>query len=183
MAVAIIALLVMLALTILIEIFCAALFGYEKKVLAAVATVNLVTNLPVGLFVLTLFGLSVGISEPFVKIPGRPGSGGEFQIVIASWVWITLGALEVFTVIAEWRLLLWALAGSVDGRWKLLAMTVAMNAASAIPALLAPRVLSGMLLTAAFGGLPFLVIVACVFVVVIVVQRRGRRAPTWDEGE
>jgi hypothetical protein len=97
-------LLAALALTLAVELAVAAVLGLRTRPeLLAVACVNLITN-PILNVVLTL----VGSWEPAAYFPA-------------------LAVLEALVVLAEWRMLLWALSG--DSR-RLLLVAAAMNAAS-----------------------------------------------------
>ena len=96
-----------LATTVCIETPIAALLGLRGRQLGAVVAVNFVTNPIVNLVALLLSGLP------------------------KSWSWSLLGALEVMVVVAEWRLLVWALGTNGISSRKLLAASIAMNAASA----------------------------------------------------
>lgn len=100
-----------LVLTLLIEIPVGMLCGLRsRREIGAVALVNLITN---PLLNYIVFVLAISYSGPYAWRPGL--------------YWGIVVFLEVLVVIAEWRLLLWALGGSSR---KLLLTSVLMNAAS-----------------------------------------------------
>lgn len=106
-------LLIPLVLTLAIEVPVAAAMGLRtRREIWAVVLVNLVTNPLLNLFVLTAAYFS-GWGVLF-------GGGSVSSSVV-------VGVLEVSVVIAEWRLLLWAVGGSSR---KMLLTSIAMNAAS-----------------------------------------------------
>jgi hypothetical protein len=99
-----------LTLTIAVEVPVAALLGLRsRRAVAAVALVSVVTNPPLN-FVLLALGLA---------LPGFAENAAAY--------WLTVAALEVLAVLAEWRLLLWVLGG--ESR-RMLVVSAAMNAAS-----------------------------------------------------
>lgn len=93
----------------------AALLGLRtRRALLVVALVNLITN-PLLTYVLLVAGHVAGWG-------GRTTSGYVALLV----------AGEIVVVVAEWRLLLWALGGRPS---RMLSVSVAINAASALTAL------------------------------------------------
>jgi hypothetical protein len=93
-----------LAVTIVVELAVAALFGLRTRpAIVTVVCINLITNPALNLAVLGLW-----LWEPRAY-------------------WPALAALEIAAVLVEWRLLLWALGG--DSR-RLLLVAACMNAAS-----------------------------------------------------
>jgi hypothetical protein len=99
-----------LALTIAIEVPVAALLGLRtRRAVAAVALVSVVTNPPLN-FALLALGLA---------LPGFAENAAAY--------WLTVAALELLAVLAEWRLLLWVLGG--ESR-RMLVVSAVMNAAS-----------------------------------------------------
>ena len=102
-----------LTITIVLEVAVAFFFGLSRALWAVVA-VNMVTNPVSSALVATLYGVGVGFGSTRTE----------------SWVWPLLGVLEVAIVVAEWRLLVWALAGKAGTSLKLLVLSVVMNAFS-----------------------------------------------------
>lgn len=93
-----------LAVTLVVELAVAALLGYRSRTeLRTVAYINLITNPLLGLGTMFVF----------------PASATAF-----SWEVVPL---EVVVVLAEWGLLVWALKRPV---WRMLGLSLAMNAAS-----------------------------------------------------
>lgn len=115
-----------LVVTILIEVLVAASFGLRSRALGAVAAVNLVTN-PVLTAVMAAFYWQ-GIGYASVAT----GQWGQVTVVTAPWLWAVVVAFEMIIIVVEWRMLVWALAGSAGSGRRLLTVTISMNAVSAI---------------------------------------------------
>jgi hypothetical protein len=99
-----------LLMTLAIEIPVGMLRGLRSaREIGAVALVNLITNPLLNYVVLVLY------------ISGRMGASGGWAY------WGTIALLELLVVLAEWRMLLWALGGSSR---RMLITSVLMNAAS-----------------------------------------------------
>jgi hypothetical protein len=120
------AILLPLAVTVAIETPVAALFGLRRRALAAAASVSLVTNPPLNLLLLGLYWLGAGYTKVYSENPHHLD-----HVVTTPWHWVILGLLEVVVVVVEWRILVWALAGSAGTSRKLLVVSMAMNTASA----------------------------------------------------
>jgi hypothetical protein len=118
-----------LLVTLALETAVAAVFRVGRRALRAVACVNLVTNPLLNALILVLFALDVG----FTRRSWNPGYGKDHEIIsTATWLWVTLAAIEVVIVIVEWRLLVWATRGTRNRSSRLLALSVAMNAVSGL---------------------------------------------------
>ena len=103
-----------LATTLALELPTAALFGVGKRGLGAVVLANLVTNPLFNLvFVLIVFLLGLNAWTYLASLP-------------------VAVVLEIAVVIAEWRLLVWALRTTGGSSMKLLAMSVTMNLVSGL---------------------------------------------------
>ena len=120
-----------LAVTVASEwVVARGVFELEGRDLGAIVVVNLVTNPVLNSFFLMLWGLAIGMKMIFVEVPGAPGKGGYLTTAVASWVYLALLAFEVVIVLVEWRLLAWAVAGRAGTSWRVLRLSVAMNAVS-----------------------------------------------------
>jgi len=53
-------------------------------------------------------------------------------VAAAGWVWTLLVLLEPVVLVGEWRVLVWALAGSAGGPRRVLTLTIVMNVVSGI---------------------------------------------------
>jgi hypothetical protein len=124
MLAALVAVALPLAASVCIECVVAALFGFRWRELAVVVWVNFVTNPLLTIVWLSLLWLGFGRT-----IQATGGAAG--QVVPSTWMWFLLAGLEVVVIVAEWRLLLMALARKAFGPRKLLIVSVAMNAVSA----------------------------------------------------
>jgi hypothetical protein len=117
--------------TLAIELPVAALFGVGKRGLLAVLFVNLVTN---PLFNAALFGL-YGVEMLTLEASvyrGRPQSRQLTALAVSPVHWLALAAFEIAIVLVEWGLLVWALRRTAGSRRRLLALSLCMNAVSAI---------------------------------------------------
>lgn len=103
-----------LAGTLLFELPVAALFRVGRRGLAAVVLINLITNPLLNLALLVIV-LTAGL-------------GFGTRLIAAG----SVPLLEAAVVIAEWRLLVWALCGMAGSSRRMLAMSVAMNLASVL---------------------------------------------------
>jgi hypothetical protein len=103
---------VTLAVTLALELFVAALFRIGRRGLLAVLLINIVTN---PLFNLVFWGAS-------------RGRGPELLIILL--------VLEAVVVLVEWRLLVWALGRTAGSSRRLFALSLAMNAVSAVGSVL-----------------------------------------------
>jgi hypothetical protein len=120
------AILLPLGVTVAIETPVAALFGLRSRALATAASVSFVTNPPLNLLLLMLYWLGAGYTKVYSEDPHHLE-----HVVTAPSHWMMLGLLEVIVVVVEWRLLVWALAGSSGTSRKLLVVSIVMNAVSA----------------------------------------------------
>jgi hypothetical protein len=120
---------VALLVTLLLEVSVAALFRLRGRGLGAVVAVNLITNpaLTVVIFALSGLGIGLGFGSDSGSVPSGPGS------------WAVLGLLEVVIIVAEWRMLVWALGGTAGSPRKLLAAAIVMNIVSATIGTIAVR--------------------------------------------
>ena len=116
-----------LAVTIVLETGMAALFGLRRRALAAVVSVNCVTNPPLNLLWMVLAWASVG----FERVNSGGSRGGTVDVTPTFWGWFILGVLEVLVVVVEWRILVWALGRKDISSRKLLVVAAVMNAVSA----------------------------------------------------
>jgi hypothetical protein len=118
-----------LLVTLVLETAVAAVFRVGRRALRAVACVNLVTNPLLNALLLVLFGLDVG----FTHRTRNPDYGKDREVIgKATWLRVTLVALEVVIVIVEWRLLVWATRGTRNRSRRLLGLSIAMNAVSGL---------------------------------------------------
>jgi hypothetical protein len=117
--------------TLAVELPVAALFRVGKRGLLAVLFVNLVTN---PLFNAALFGLYAveSMLREAHLYRGRPVSRQLTAFASSPAHWLTLAALEIAIVLVEWGLLVWALRSTAGSRRRLLALSLCMNAMSAI---------------------------------------------------
>jgi hypothetical protein len=105
-----------LGLTLAVELPVAALLGLRsRRALSVVALVNLITN-PLLTYLLA-----------------AAARAGSWAVYPASGSVVLFVVGEVTVVFAEWRLLLWALGGA---RSRMLGISLAMNAASALAGIL-----------------------------------------------
>jgi hypothetical protein len=110
-----------LLVTVVIEVVIAAFFRVGPAGLRAVVAVNLVTNPVLSALVFTLYLLEVRYG--YAAVSG--------DILTATPTWPVLGLLEVIIMVAEWRMLAWALRGTAGSSRKLLALAIVMNVVSA----------------------------------------------------
>jgi len=121
-----------LAGTLALELPVAALFGVGKRGLLAVLLVNLVTNPLFNAALFGLYGVEMLMREAS-SYRGRPVVSQQLTALAASPVhWLTIAALEIAIVLVEWGLLVWALRRTAGSRRRLLALSLCMNATSAI---------------------------------------------------
>lgn len=121
----VLAFLLPLAMTIVLETGVAALLGVRGRALTNVVSVNFITNPPLNLLWLGLAYVGIG----FARVSPN---GGTAHLAPTFWGWFALGLLEVLVVVIEWRLLVWALARRGRSSRRLLTVSAVMNAVSAV---------------------------------------------------
>jgi hypothetical protein len=119
--------------TLAIELPVAAAFRIGKRGMLAVFLVNVVTNPVFNAALFALYGFGIGIHDTYLRRT-RPGPPTAVTQVYPVY-WFTFAVMEVAIALVEWGLLVWALRRTAGSARKLLAMSVCMNAASALLAL------------------------------------------------
>jgi hypothetical protein len=128
--------------TLAVELPVAALFRVSRRGLLAVLFVNLVTNTLFNAVLFGLYGVEMLMRDAYLY-RGRPMSQQLMALASSPVHWLTLVALEIAIVLVEWGLLAWALRGTAGSRRRLFALSLCMNATSAIIGVVVSLVLVG----------------------------------------
>lgn len=116
--------------TLAVELPVAAAFPVGRRHLGPVALVSVVTNPLLNLVMLLVYSSSWGddvLYERFVEL-----FASDITATTDLYVLVVLAILEIVVIVVEWRLLMWVLHVAKRNGRGLLAMSAAMNAASAL---------------------------------------------------
>jgi hypothetical protein len=128
--------------TLAVELPVAALFRVGRRGLLAVLFVNLVTNPLFNAVLFGLYGVEMLMRDAYLY-RGRPVSRQLTALASSPVHWLTLAALEIAIVLVEWGLLVWALRRTAGRSRRLLALSLCMNATSAIIGVVISVVIAG----------------------------------------
>ena len=128
--------------TLAIELPVASLFGVGERGLLAVLFVNLVTNPLFNAALFGLYGVETTLREASLY-RGRPQSRLLTAYAASPDHWVAIVVLEIAIVFVEWGLLVWALRRTAGSSRRLLALSLSMNATSAIVGVIISLVLVG----------------------------------------